>query len=124
MLGGLSGGGMGFIFEPEQKVAGAGNVAGDDCCSDLKGELQNALPLAMEPVVYDFAINERGTWADLRPGGEGCCCRRRIMRSMFLAELQGRPADPAVGTPRRNWQVQCRMPHAPRTRWHDAVNAL
>src|SRR5206468_5282396 len=31
-------------------------------------ELQQALPFAMEPVVYDFAINERGTFADLLTG--------------------------------------------------------
>ena len=30
-----------------------------------KRELEAALPFAMEPVVYDFAINERGTWAEL-----------------------------------------------------------
>ena len=30
-----------------------------------KQEMENALPFAMEPVVYDFAINERGTYADL-----------------------------------------------------------
>ena len=30
-----------------------------------KRELQHALPFAMEPVVYDFAINENGTMADL-----------------------------------------------------------
>ena len=30
-----------------------------------KRELEHALPFAMEPVVYDFAINERGTWAEL-----------------------------------------------------------
>ena len=33
--------------------------------SATKRELQHALPFAMEPVVYDFAINERGTFADL-----------------------------------------------------------
>jgi hypothetical protein len=38
--------------------------------SATKLELQAALPFAMEPVVYDFAINERGTWADLLRGGE------------------------------------------------------
>ncbi|MCX6903079.1 MAG: UTP--glucose-1-phosphate uridylyltransferase, partial [Verrucomicrobia bacterium] len=37
---------------------------------ETKRELQNALPFAMEPVVYDFAINERGTWADLLSGVE------------------------------------------------------
>jgi hypothetical protein len=33
-----------------------------------KSELQQALPFAMEPVVYDFAINEHGTVADLLQG--------------------------------------------------------
>ncbi|HUI62693.1 MAG TPA: UTP--glucose-1-phosphate uridylyltransferase, partial [Steroidobacteraceae bacterium] len=36
--------------------------------SATKRELQDALPFAMEPVVYDFAINERGTFADLLEG--------------------------------------------------------
>ncbi len=35
-----------------------------------KRELESALPFAMEPVVYDFAINEKGTWADLLTGGD------------------------------------------------------
>ena len=35
-----------------------------------KRELEHALPFAMEPVVYDFAINERGTFAELLSGGE------------------------------------------------------
>jgi hypothetical protein len=30
--------------------------------------LEHALPFAMEPVVYDFAINEKGTWADMLHG--------------------------------------------------------
>ena len=34
-----------------------------------KRELEAALPFAMEPVVYDFAINERGTWAELLAAG-------------------------------------------------------
>ena len=33
-----------------------------------KRELESAVPFAMEPVVYDFAINERGTWAELLTG--------------------------------------------------------
>src|SRR5439155_18276541 len=36
--------------------------------STAKAELQEALPFAMEPVVYDFAINERGTFAVLLEG--------------------------------------------------------
>jgi len=66
MLGGMSGGGMGFIFDPEHKSRAQERLG--TIMSDLKNELQHALPFAMEPVVYDFAINERGTWADLRSG--------------------------------------------------------
>ncbi len=66
MLGGMSGGGMGFIFEPEHRARAQERLG--TVMSELKQELQNALPFAMEPVVYDFAINERGTWADLRSG--------------------------------------------------------
>ena len=38
--------------------------------SATKRELQHALPFAMEPVVYDFAINEHGTFADLLAGAD------------------------------------------------------
>ena len=59
----MSGGGMGFIFDPAVKPAA------QDCMQEMmartKRELEAALPFAMEPVVYDFAINERGTWAEL-----------------------------------------------------------
>jgi hypothetical protein len=66
MLGGISGGGMGFIFEPMRKAEA------QDCLQELMGrtkrELQHALPFAMEPVVYDFTINDRGTVAELWEG--------------------------------------------------------
>jgi len=68
MLGGMSGGGMGFIFEPEHKARAQDRL--QVVMSELKRELENALPFAMEPVVYDFAINERGTWADLLSGAD------------------------------------------------------
>jgi hypothetical protein len=63
MLGGMSGGGMGFIFAPEHKAHAQARLQA--IMSQAKRELESALPFAMEPVVYDFAINERGTWADL-----------------------------------------------------------
>ena len=63
MLGGMSGGGMGFIFAPGQKATAQRRL--QEIMSRTKRELEHALPFAMEPVVYDFAINERGTWADL-----------------------------------------------------------
>ncbi len=68
MLGGMSGGGMGFIFDPKRKAEAQQRL--QEIMSQTKTELQHALPFAMEPVVYDFAINERGTWADLLQGGE------------------------------------------------------
>jgi len=66
MLGGMSGGGMGFIFAPEAK-AEAQQALGE-IMADAKRELQHALPFAMEPVVYDFAVNDRGTWSELLTG--------------------------------------------------------
>ena len=68
MLGGMSGGGMGFIFSPEAKPAALEALG--EIMREAKRELEHALPFAMEPVVYDFAVNERGTWADLLSGAE------------------------------------------------------
>jgi hypothetical protein len=66
MLGGMSGGGMGFIFDAAHKAQGQTRL--QEIMSQVKRELEHALPFAMEPVVYDFAINEKGTWADLLHG--------------------------------------------------------
>jgi len=63
MLGGMSGGGMGFIFAPEERSRAQKRL--QEIMSSAKRELEDALPFAMEPVVYDFAINENGTWATL-----------------------------------------------------------
>ena len=57
MLGGMSGGGMGFIFAPERKAEAQERLAGRSC-RETRRKLEHALPFAMEPVVYDFAINE------------------------------------------------------------------
>ncbi|MHB8898398.1 MAG: UTP--glucose-1-phosphate uridylyltransferase [Thermoguttaceae bacterium] len=68
MLGGMSGGGMGFIVDPRRKHEAQGYLA--ELMASTKAELEHALPFAMEPVVYDFAINDFGTRADLMRGGE------------------------------------------------------
>jgi hypothetical protein len=62
MLGGMSGGGMGFIVAPERKAEAQEFLKGE--MSRLRAELRHSLPFAMEPVVYDFAINPHGTTAD------------------------------------------------------------
>lgn len=68
MLGGMSGGGMGFIFAPERHREGKERLR--DLMLETKRELESALPFAMDPVVYDFAINEQGTVATLLRGEE------------------------------------------------------
>lgn len=66
MLGGMSGGGMGFMVAPQKKALAQRRL--QEVMSETKRELSAALPFAMEPVVYDFAINERGTCAELLRG--------------------------------------------------------
>jgi hypothetical protein len=68
MLGGMSGGGMGFIFDPKRKAEAQDKLQA--IMSGARRRFEHALPFAMEPVVYDFAINEQGTVAQLRPGDE------------------------------------------------------
>ncbi|MEI8341938.1 MAG: UTP--glucose-1-phosphate uridylyltransferase, partial [Verrucomicrobiota bacterium] len=63
MLGGMSGGGMGFIFKPERREEAQEQLL--RIMSETKRELEHSLPFAMDPVVYDFAINERGTFAEI-----------------------------------------------------------
>lgn len=63
MLGGMAGGGMGFIFDPARKTEAQASL--QRIMSHTRRKLEHALPFAMEPVVYDFAINENGTMADL-----------------------------------------------------------
>ena len=66
MMGGMSGGGMGFMFDPAVKPQAQARL--QEIMSAAKRRLEAAVPFAMEPVVYDFAINERGTFAELLTG--------------------------------------------------------
>jgi hypothetical protein len=68
MLGGMAGGGMGFIFAPHRRTEAQARLLGIMLAT--KRELESALPFAMDPVVYDFAINEHGSVAALLAGGE------------------------------------------------------
>ena len=63
MLGGMSGGGMGFIFDPARKPE-AQNALGP-LMREVSQRLSGGVPFAMQPVVYDFSINENGTFAEL-----------------------------------------------------------
>ncbi len=66
MLGGMSGGGMGFIVAPKIREEAQERLG--EIMRETKRELEHALPFAMDPVVYDFAINEEGTVARLFSG--------------------------------------------------------
>ncbi len=59
MLGGMSGGGMGFIFNPDCKTEAQEQLLA--IMTTAKRELEASLPFAMDPVVYDFTINENGS---------------------------------------------------------------
>jgi hypothetical protein len=66
MLGGMSGGGMGFMFAPHRRAEAQAKLAGIMLAT--KRELETSLPFAMNPVVYDFAINEHGSVSALLTG--------------------------------------------------------
>ncbi len=68
MLGGMSGGGMGFIFAPHRKAEGQDTLL--KIMLAAKRDLEASLPFAMDPVVYDFSINENGSTAYLLSGDD------------------------------------------------------
>ncbi len=68
MLGGMSGGGMGLFVNPERYEEYKLRVL--DILGQTKRDLSSSLPFAMEPVVYNWSINEKGTWSTLHTGGE------------------------------------------------------
>jgi len=66
MLGGMSGGGMAFFVSPHRHDEFQDQIA--EIMRRVKSTLDDALPFAMEPVVYDFRINRHGTLASLESG--------------------------------------------------------
>ena len=68
MLGGMVGGGMGFIFDPAIRKEAQDWLQAT--MLRVKRSMEASVPFAMDPVVYDFAINDNGTIAELRTDGE------------------------------------------------------
>jgi hypothetical protein len=66
MLGGMSGGGMGFFFDPS--IQSQAKVWLLDALVTTKRAMQMRLPFAMDPVVYDFTVNDWGSWAEMLTG--------------------------------------------------------
>jgi hypothetical protein len=87
MLGGMSGGGMGFLFDPRRKPEAQERL--QQVMRQTKREIEDAVPFAMEPVVYDFAINEHGSCAALLEGE----------RALMPAEYYTQAVPPLLRTP-------------------------
>jgi UDP-N-acetylglucosamine pyrophosphorylase len=68
MLGGMSGGGMGMFVNPERYEDYKLKML--ELLRTTKNELSSSLPFAMEPVVYNWNINSKGSWADLHLDNE------------------------------------------------------
>jgi hypothetical protein len=115
MLGGMSGGGMGFIFDPARKAEAQERLHA--LMLATKRELQTALPFAMEPVVYDFAINGTARWRVTRRG------KRVVVARVLHADdpriAQTGAVRPHPGPPRRVGRLRCRRAHRPRSVRHD-----
>jgi hypothetical protein len=107
MLGGMSGGGMGFIVAPARKPEAQEFLQRE--MSRLRSELKNSLPFAMEPVVYDFAVNPDGTRADLLDRGND------LLPRGYYAQLVPRwlREDPRAITNSRRTELE-RVGHAAR----------
>ena len=107
MLGGISGGGMGFIFDPARKTEAQDFLQEEMVAT--KRQLQSSLPFAMDPVVYDFDINDRGTLAELYEGGDA------MMPAGLLCDLRAewlrretRHLSPAVRDEITRFAAACR----------------
>ena len=57
---------MAFFVAPHRQAAFREEIG--RIMREVKAALDDALPFAMEPVVYDFRINPRGTFAELQTG--------------------------------------------------------
>ncbi|MHB9025473.1 MAG: UTP--glucose-1-phosphate uridylyltransferase [Armatimonadota bacterium] len=66
MLGGMSGGGMALFSEPTRAAEFRDGLL--EIMAASKRELESALPFAIDPLVYRFAINDTGTNARLLSG--------------------------------------------------------
>ncbi len=107
MLGGMAGGGMGFLFAPEVKAAAQDRMA--VIMSEVKRSMDRAVPFAMEPVVYNFTINERGTWATLQTGHAALLPARYYrLRLPELLRRDTRTLTPAQRSELETFGAACR----------------
>lgn len=112
MLGGMAGGGMGFLFDPKIQ-AEAQDWLGQQLVL-VKREMETALPFAMDPVVYDFSINDTGSSATLMQGDAGGMPQK--YHALMLPRWLGRPLRSLSPQTRRELTSladQCEDPSRP-----------
>ncbi|MFH1450150.1 MAG: UTP--glucose-1-phosphate uridylyltransferase [bacterium] len=64
MLGGMSGGGMAYLFNPQRRDEFLTEIM--NIMALIKEKYEDALPFAISPVIYDFSINKDGIIAYLK----------------------------------------------------------
>jgi len=74
MLGGMAGGGMAFFFSPPRQKEGQRFLK--QTMQRLKDELEHGLPFAMDPLVYQFQINNHGSVSELLDGHDALMPKR------------------------------------------------
>ena len=104
MLGGMSGGGMGLLFTPAARPAALELLP--QILARCKASHERGLPFAMDPVVYDFAVNEQGSVAQVEPPsrvsvGPGAAGASGESQGADLSDQADPPDDSnAAGDPR------------------------
>jgi galactokinase/mevalonate kinase-like predicted kinase len=107
MLGGMAGGGMGFLFDPAKRDEGERLLR--SILAATKRELDTAVPYAMEPVIYRFAINERGSHAELLRGEDAVLPPQYYALTVpLLIRTEMRLLSPARQTELSRFAAACR----------------
>jgi hypothetical protein len=107
MLGGMSGGGMGFLFDPARKPEAQERM--QTIMSETKRRLERSMPFAMEPVVYRFAINEGGTQAALLSGADSLMPAQYYTLTVpSLLRREARDLSPARRAELERFTAACR----------------
>ena len=112
MLGGMAGGGMGFLLDPGAAASGRDTLG--EILLETKRELERGVPFAMDPVIYDFSINEKGAWAELLRGEDALMppgyytlrapvLLRREARALTPGERRELEVFAAICRTRREW---------------------
>ena len=89
MMGGMSGGGMGFIFDPSVKAEA--ETTFHAIMLREKRLLEASLPYAMDPVVYRFGINNHGTVSTLRTRARCGSVSRILFADVAAMVARGQP---------------------------------